>query len=132
MKQCKLVIVLVILVAFSLSGCMVLNRVIYGPMPQFPQPYQSHIQFKAVGEKTLEYEILGEGYGESTGYAFLGGLFILQPDAMKAYEQAVKTQGGDILLEARTQLVTKGVPFIYTEATLKVWGLVAKVKKKLD
>ncbi|MEO0162115.1 MAG: hypothetical protein ABIL74_07570 [candidate division WOR-3 bacterium] len=132
MKYSSLLILISCTWNLIFSGCAILNRGVFGPTPNLPAPYHSQIEFKASGERTVDYEILGEGYGESSGFAILGGLlFIQEPDAMAAYEAAVKSKGGDILLDARMQFVTTGFlsPIIFTQGTIKIWGLVAKIKK---
>ncbi len=97
----------------------------------FPPPYTSSLHITASGEKSFNYEIIGEGYGEAVGYSvLLGTLYFSTPDAMEAYQMAVRSRGGDFLIESRHQLKVKTIlsPVIYTKVTLKVWGLVAKIK----
>ncbi|MFH2031250.1 MAG: hypothetical protein ABIJ40_11635 [Bacteroidota bacterium] len=125
-------LILLVVTISLFTGCAVINSSLFGLPPQFPSPYQSVFQFETTGKKTVEYDILGEGYGESSGIAILGGLlYFSQPDAMKAYERAANSRGGEILLESRSQFVTMGIlsPFIYTKGTIKVWGIAARLKK---
>jgi hypothetical protein len=96
-------------------------------MPKFPQPYQSIIQFKTVREKKLNMKYLVRDTVNQRAMHSLGAVYHTTR-CNESIPQAVESRGGDILLEARTQLVTRGLPLIYTEATIKVWGLVAKVK----
>jgi hypothetical protein len=136
-KRSASVLVLLLAVGVALllgsSGCSMVNRAMFmGALPDMPAPYRTSIEFKTTGDKTVDYEVLGEGFGQSSGVAVLLGLvYIAEPDAMAAYNQAVKSRGGDILLESRSQLVTSGIlsPWIFTMATYKVWGLVAKIKQ---
>jgi len=118
--------------SFIFTGCAAINSSIFGPTHQFASPYQSSFKFETAGKKVVEYDILGEGYGEASGVAILGGIiYFSQPDVMKAYERAAKSKGGEILLESRTQFVTTGIlsPFIYTKGTIKVWGIAARLNK---
>lgn len=116
--------------ALSLSGCAFINKQMFSEGQDPLAAYQSTVSLKTEGAVKLDYEILGEGYGESAGYAVLGGLILMQPDFMEAYREAVRSKGGDFLLEVRRQTTTSGVltPIIYTKRIIKVWGLVAKRK----
>lgn len=116
------------------NGCSVMSQGAFGMSlaDSFPPPYTSSLHFTATGEKHIKYEIVGEGYGEAIGYSiFMGAIYYRTPDAMEAYRMAVDSQGGDFLIESRRQLKIKTVlsPIIWTKATLKVWGLVAKIEK---
>jgi len=125
---------LAVLALLAVAGCGAVNRGVFGATSAFPPPYQSGVQITTAGKTELDFEVLGEGYGESTGHAVLIGglLYMKQPNAMKVYQMAVQSQGGDILLETRTQMEISGFlpPFIYTRAKLRVWGLVARVKNR--
>jgi hypothetical protein len=123
----------VLLAALGFAGCGYASRLVVGGItPDLPQPYQSTMTLRTEGKETVEHEIIGEGYGSSTGRAVLfGALFHTEPDVMDAYHQAVKSRGGDILIESRSQTVYSGflAPLIYSQATTKVWGLVVKIKR---
>jgi len=122
-------ILLIPIMLLLLDGCAAYRGEIKG----IPNPYESELKLKTSGEKVVDYEILGEGYGESSAFLFVGGIvFYSQPDQMTAYKQAVASKGGDILLEARTQMTTRWfvTPFLITKRTFKIWGIVAKIKAK--
>jgi hypothetical protein len=131
-----------VLIIATMSGCAAINRMIFRPYEVqykgFPVPYYpSGLYQRAAGlldDPSLDFEILGEGYGQSTGQAiFLGGfLYHKEPNVWEAYNQAIRSLGGDILIETHSEFVTSGFlsPLIYTKGTYKIWGLVAKVSKK--
>lgn len=118
-----------------LSNCAVMHKYTFDPGlgKHFPPPYSSSLQMVTSADVVIDYDIIGEGYGESSGYSLLWGALIHKnPDAMAAYQMAVESQGGDFLVESRFQLQTQGflAPVLWTKATFKVWGLVGKINQK--
>ncbi len=88
----KIGLLLICFGTIILSGCAVANRYAFDPGlgKSFPPPYSSSLQMVTTADQHIEYEIVGEGYGESSGYSvFLGVLFRKDPDAMAAYQMAV-------------------------------------------
>jgi len=126
----------IVAVAVALSGCAWVNRMTFPPdnvKNIMPSPYLASVNFKATADKTFDYEILGEGCGESTGYSIiLGVIYHTQPDLIEAWDMAIKSRNGDVLLESRSQKISSGIlaPVIYSKQTIKVRGLVAKIKNK--
>lgn len=120
------------------------NRLMFAPYDvqykEFPVPYYpSGLYQRAAGlldDPSLDFEILGEGYGQSVGHAVLLGGFLYhrEPTIWEAYNQAIRSLGGDILIETHSEFVTSSFlsPLIYTKGVYKIWGLVAKVSKKKE
>ncbi|MEO0114305.1 MAG: hypothetical protein ABIK93_02390 [candidate division WOR-3 bacterium] len=121
-----------------------INRLMFSPYnvqyKEFPVPYYpSGLYQRAAGlldDPELDFEILGEGYGQSVGHAVLLGGFLYhrEPTIWEAYNQAIRSLGGDILIETHSEFVTSSFlsPLIYTRGVYKIWGLVAKVSKKKE
>jgi hypothetical protein len=135
-------LLLAVLIIATVSGCAAINRIVFRPYAVqykgFPVPYYpSGLYQRAAGvldDPSLDFEILGEGYGQSVGHAILLGGFLYhkEPNVWEAYNQAIRSLGGDILIETHSEFVTSGFlsPLIYTKGVYKIWGLVAKVSKK--
>lgn len=119
------VILFLPLIFFVFGGCASYNKLVFD-MPEFPPPYQSSVQLHTTGAKNVNFDILGEGYGEATGYILFGGFIVVSPDAMAAYKKAVNSRRGDILLETRAQVTTSGLfpPFVFQVSKVKIvwWG----------
>lgn len=125
-------------IILCVNGCSpLMTRMVMDPgfaanSIHFPPPYTSNLNMTNSGQKEVEYQILGEGFGESVGYSVLFGFGYHQmPDYMAAYKMAVDSQEGDFLVESRRQLQTEGYlsPFLWTKYTFKIWGMVAKVEE---
>ena len=123
MRKICLIFITIIL-SIILSGCCAIHQIHFAEITAtFPAPYQSGMTVQDSAEKELDFEIVGEGYGTSVGYSVILGLVYYQsPDHMKAYQEAVNKQGGDFLIESRTQIVTTGIlsPFIFSRGEFRI------------
>ena len=79
-----------------------------------------------------DYTVMGVGEGSATVKYFLGIPIEGEDTYKKAVEEAVKSRGGDLLIQASADLYTTGFPFrfipIYEEQTITVTGVVVKLK----
>jgi len=127
----RLMALLAVVVGFS--GCGgVADYMLMRSSADLPGPMQSSLALQTSGKADLEYDILGMGEGESTGWIFAVGVFSKDANIGQAYKDAVNSLGGDFLINANKQVTKAGfvAPIVFGIYTVKVTGLVAKIRKK--